>query len=51
MIGNIVLANINGQAIYLKDLATVKDTIKELTIDEKINGQTGARLIVRNNFV
>jgi len=47
MIGNIVLANINGQAIYLKDLATVKDTIKELTIDEKINGQTGARLIVQ----
>ncbi|MFZ5940951.1 MAG: efflux RND transporter permease subunit [Bacteroidota bacterium] len=46
-IKNIVLANINGQAIYLKDLATVKDTLREMSIDEKMNGRTGARLIIQ----
>ncbi len=45
-IGNVVLGNMNGQAIYLKDVATVKDSIKEMSIDEKINGRQGIRLMV-----
>ncbi len=45
-IRNVVLGNFNGQAIYLKDVATVKDSIKEMTVDEKINGQQGVRMMV-----
>ncbi|MGC9375136.1 MAG: efflux RND transporter permease subunit, partial [Bacteroidales bacterium] len=46
MIGNIVLGNYNGQAIYLKDVAHVQDSIKEMTVDEKINGEQGVRIMV-----
>jgi len=45
-IPNIVLGNFNGQAIYLRDVATVNDSIKEMTIDERINGQQGVRLMI-----
>lgn len=45
MINHIVLGSFNGQAIYLKDVATVKDSIKEMTIDERINGELGVRLM------
>ena len=45
-IKNVVLGNFNGQAIYLKDVATVKDSLKEMTIDEKINGQQGVRMMI-----
>jgi HAE1 family hydrophobic/amphiphilic exporter-1 len=45
-IKNLVLGNVNGQAIYMKDVADVCDSIKEMTVDEKINGQQGIRLMV-----
>ena len=35
-----------GKQIFVRDLATVRDTIKDLSLDEKINGQDGARLII-----
>lgn len=43
---NVVLGNFNGQVIYLKDVATVRDSIKEMSLDEKINGQHGVRIMV-----
>lgn len=45
-IKDIVLGNYNGQAIYLKDVATVRDSIKEKTLDEKINGKSGIRIMI-----
>lgn len=45
-IANIVVANIAGKEIFVRDLATVRDTIKDLSLDEKINGKDGARLII-----
>ena len=45
-ISNIVVANIAGKEIFVRDLATVRDTIKDLSLDEKINGKDGARLII-----
>ncbi len=45
-IENIVIANQQGKAIYLKDVATVRDSIREMTMDEKINGQKGVRMMV-----
>jgi hydrophobic/amphiphilic exporter-1 (mainly G- bacteria), HAE1 family len=45
-IKNVVLGDVNGKVIYLHDVATVNDSIKEMTIDEKINGQQGIRMMV-----
>ncbi|MFA7116103.1 MAG: efflux RND transporter permease subunit [Bacteroidales bacterium] len=45
-IKDIVVANVKGKFIYVKDLATVKDTIKDLTLDEKTNGEDAVRLMV-----
>ncbi len=46
-IRNIALASFGGQTVYLRDIATVKDTIREMTFDEKINGKTGLRIVVQ----
>lgn len=45
-IDEIVLGSFNGQSVYLKDVATVRDSLKEMTLDEKINGKTGLRLMI-----
>ncbi|HDR68445.1 MAG TPA: efflux RND transporter permease subunit [Bacteroidaceae bacterium] len=44
---DIVLASFSGQTIYLKDVATIKDTIREMNFEEKINGKTGLRIIIQ----
>ncbi|HKK61781.1 MAG TPA: efflux RND transporter permease subunit [Bacteroidales bacterium] len=46
-IKDIVLASFQGQTIYLRDIATVKDTIRDMTYREKINGKNGVRVIVQ----
>lgn len=46
-IKNIVLSSFNGQTVYLSDIATVKDTIRDMTFDEKINGKTGLRVVIQ----
>lgn len=45
-ISDIVVATYGGKQIFVRDLATVRDTIKDLSLDEKINGLDGARLII-----
>lgn len=45
-INNLVVANYNGKQVYLRDVATVRDTLKDVTLEEKINGQTGVRMFV-----
>ncbi len=45
-IKNIVVANNNGQTVYVHDIATVKDTLKDVSLVEKINGKNGARMFV-----
>ncbi len=35
-----------GQQVFVRDIATVRDTIKDLSLDEKTNGREAARLIV-----
>jgi HAE1 family hydrophobic/amphiphilic exporter-1 len=45
-IENIVVANYGGNIIYLKDVAKITDTMREMSIEEKINGQDGARMFV-----
>ena len=35
-----------GQQVFIRDIATVKDTIKDLSLDEKTNGREAVRLVV-----
>ena len=35
-----------GQQVFIRDIATVRDTIKDLALDEKTNGRESVRLIV-----
>ncbi len=41
-----VTTTMTGKQVFVRDLATVRDTIKDLSLDEKINGQDGARIII-----
>ncbi|HAX96950.1 MAG TPA: multidrug transporter AcrB, partial [Prolixibacteraceae bacterium] len=46
VIGNIVVGNMAGKPVYIRDVATVRDSIKDLSLDEKINGEQGLRMFV-----
>ncbi|MBQ2511105.1 MAG: efflux RND transporter permease subunit [Bacteroidales bacterium] len=41
-----VSTTLTGKQVFVRDLATVRDTIKDLSLDEKINGHDGARIII-----
>lgn len=46
-IGDIVVTTTaTGKQVFVRDLAVVRDTIKDLSLEEKINGLDGARLII-----
>lgn len=42
----VVTTTRTGKQVFVRDLAVVRDTIKDLSLDEKINGKDGARLII-----
>ncbi len=45
-IENIVVGNMGGKPIYLKDVGILRDTVKDLSIEERIDGKQGLRLFV-----
>ena len=46
-IGNLMVAMTpQGQQVFIRDIATVKDTIKDLSSDEKTNGREAVCLII-----
>ncbi|MDD4107233.1 MAG: efflux RND transporter permease subunit [Prolixibacteraceae bacterium] len=45
-IKNLVINNIAGKPVYVHDVAVVRDSIKDLTLDETINGERGLRMFV-----
>ncbi len=46
-IKNVVVGNFNGNPVFVSDIAEVKDTLREATIEERINGRNGLRVIVQ----
>ena len=42
----VVTTTQTGKQVYVRDLAAVRDTIKDLTLDEKINSRDGVRLVI-----
>lgn len=47
VIKDIVISSFNGNTIYLKDIAEVRDTIRESKLDTRINGARGMGLFVQ----
>ena len=47
VVKNIVVSNYNGNSVYLKDIAQVRDTIRESKLNTKINGIRGMGLYVQ----
>ncbi len=42
----VVTTTADGKQIFIKDIGIVRDTIKDFSLEEKINGKDGVRLIV-----
>ncbi len=47
LVKEVIIANINGKVIKVKDVANVVDTLKKLTVDERVNGSRGVRIIIQ----
>lgn len=47
IIKNIIVSNINGKTVYLKDIATVHDGLKDVKSYERANGEKNVRLMVQ----
>ncbi len=46
VVKNLVISSYNGNSVYLKDIAEVRDTIRESKLDTKINGARGMSMYV-----
>lgn len=44
---DVIVANYNGTDIFLRDVAMIKDTIEKQTLDERINGRQGVRIVLQ----
>jgi len=45
-LGSIVVSSVSGKDIYLRDVATIKDTIGERQQESYVNGKSGAIIII-----
>ena len=43
----ILISNLNGQEVYLRDIAEIKDTLEKQTLDERMNGRQGVRVMIQ----
>ncbi len=47
VIDDIVISSYNGQTVYLRDVATIRDTLRDVSLDERLNGKKGMRIIIQ----
>lgn len=47
IINNIIVSNINGKTVYLKDIARVTDSLKDVKTYERANGGKNVRIMVQ----
>jgi HAE1 family hydrophobic/amphiphilic exporter-1 len=45
-INDLVIGTFNGQTIYMRNVATVRDTIRDMSIEEIVNGEKSIKMIV-----
>ena len=43
----ILISNMGGQEVYLRDVAEIKDTLEKQTLDERMNGELGVRVMIQ----
>ncbi len=43
-LNDLVVGNFNGKTVFLKDLAIVRDSLKDISLEERINGKQGMRI-------
>jgi hydrophobe/amphiphile efflux-1 (HAE1) family protein len=44
---NIVITSSGGKPVYLRDIATVQDSLKKTSLDERTNGRQGVRIMLQ----
>ena len=44
---DIVISNAGGRTVMLRDVAEIVDTLEEATMDERINGRRGVRIMIQ----
>lgn len=47
IIKNIIISNNNGKTVYLKDIATVRDSLKDIKTYERANGGKNVRVMIQ----
>ena len=47
VIRNVIISNANGKTVYLKDIATVSDTLKDVKTYERANGGKNVRIMIQ----
>ena len=43
----VVVSNAGGRTVMLSDVAEIRDTLEKATMDERVNGQLGVRVIIQ----
>ena len=43
----ILISNLGGQEVYLRDVAEIRDTLEKQTLDERMNGELGVRVTIQ----
>ncbi len=43
----ILISNLGGQEVYLRDVAEIKDTLEKQTLDERMNCELGVRVMIQ----
>ncbi len=46
-IKNLVVSRLGGKTVLMSDVAAVKDTIKKITMEERINGKPGVLVVIQ----
>jgi hydrophobic/amphiphilic exporter-1 (mainly G- bacteria), HAE1 family len=47
VVKNLVITSFNGNSVYLKDIAEVRDTVRESKLDTRINGSKGMSMYIQ----
>ncbi len=47
IVKNIIIRNFNGKTVYLKDIATVRDSLKDIKSYERANGGKNVRIMIQ----
>ena len=47
VVKNIIISNVNGKTVYLRDVALIRDSLKDINSFERSNGQKNVRVMIQ----